>query len=237
MSRKPVGVGHCPARDLETSETFETVVIDPEVTLGGYMRKHDRAAAFSGRDGEPYSVAIWVDDEPDARERAHEDRGRANYHGTWDGMSGVRFGNEGYRGGLRATALLTIERIDERFSLARVVKACDQVEIGDYLAPVTIPDLPTPTATGAHDYDDRAMVLFGRDLRQTFGDGDILSINRGSSHGVTPGMRFALYHSVVLGVMLVMTVAFLPGGIAAAGIGVLRCLKQIGRSGCHRSAR
>ncbi len=38
-----------------------------EFTLGGYMQKHERAAAFSGTDGQPYSVAIYVDDEPDAR--------------------------------------------------------------------------------------------------------------------------------------------------------------------------
>jgi hypothetical protein len=38
-----------------------------EFTLGGYMRKHDRAAAFSGSDGHPYSVAIYVEEEPDVR--------------------------------------------------------------------------------------------------------------------------------------------------------------------------
>jgi hypothetical protein len=38
-----------------------------EFTLGGYMRKHDRAAAFSGSDGRAYSVAIYVEDEPDLR--------------------------------------------------------------------------------------------------------------------------------------------------------------------------
>lgn len=38
-----------------------------EFTLGGYMRKHDRAAAFSGSDGHPYSVAIYVEEEPDLR--------------------------------------------------------------------------------------------------------------------------------------------------------------------------
>ena len=38
-----------------------------EVTLGGYMAKHERAAAFGGNDGQPYSVAIYVDDEPDLR--------------------------------------------------------------------------------------------------------------------------------------------------------------------------
>lgn len=40
-----------------------------EYTLGGYMRQHDRAAAFGGRDGQAYSVAIWVDDAPDERGR------------------------------------------------------------------------------------------------------------------------------------------------------------------------
>jgi hypothetical protein len=38
-----------------------------EFTLGGYMRKHDRAAAFGGSDGRAYSVAIYLDDEPDTR--------------------------------------------------------------------------------------------------------------------------------------------------------------------------
>ena len=38
-----------------------------EFTLGGYMQKHDRAAAFGGSDGRAYSVAVYVDDEPDLR--------------------------------------------------------------------------------------------------------------------------------------------------------------------------
>jgi hypothetical protein len=33
------------------------------------MAQHDRAAAFGGSDGHAYSVAIWVDDEPDERGR------------------------------------------------------------------------------------------------------------------------------------------------------------------------
>lgn len=43
--------------------------LDPEVTLGGYMEKHGRAAAFGGSDGQAYSVGMWVDDEADARGR------------------------------------------------------------------------------------------------------------------------------------------------------------------------
>jgi hypothetical protein len=33
------------------------------------MRKHDRAAAFGGSDGHAYSVALYVDDQPDDRGR------------------------------------------------------------------------------------------------------------------------------------------------------------------------
>lgn len=38
-----------------------------ELTLGGYMAKHERAAAFGGSDGHAYSVALYVDETPDAR--------------------------------------------------------------------------------------------------------------------------------------------------------------------------
>ncbi len=40
-----------------------------EVTLGGYMARHDRAAAFTGHDGNPYSVGIYIEEEPDDRGR------------------------------------------------------------------------------------------------------------------------------------------------------------------------
>jgi len=40
-----------------------------EVTLGGYMDRHGRAAAFGGSDGHAYSVGLYVDDAPDARGR------------------------------------------------------------------------------------------------------------------------------------------------------------------------
>jgi hypothetical protein len=36
-----------------------------EATLGGYMARHGRAAAFGGSDGHAYSVGVYVDDETD----------------------------------------------------------------------------------------------------------------------------------------------------------------------------
>lgn len=40
-----------------------------EATLGGYMQKHDRAAAFAGQDGQAYSVGIHLEEQPDERGR------------------------------------------------------------------------------------------------------------------------------------------------------------------------
>jgi hypothetical protein len=40
-----------------------------ESTLGGYLIKHSRPPAFAGPDGHSYSVAVMVDDEPDAEGR------------------------------------------------------------------------------------------------------------------------------------------------------------------------
>ena len=42
---------------------------DPEVTLGGYLKKHERAPAFAGSDGRAYSVEIWVDEVEEGGER------------------------------------------------------------------------------------------------------------------------------------------------------------------------
>jgi hypothetical protein len=122
------------------------------------------------------------------------DRGREGYNGAKPGQNGVLFGRSGYYGGVRSTAVLAVERIDARFALARVVKACDQVEVGDLLEPAVLAPLPAAAAMGPEDFDVRAMVMFGRDLRETFGDGDVLSIDQGSAHGILPGTRFSIYH-------------------------------------------
>lgn len=38
-----------------------------ELTLGGYMALHGRAAAFGGSDGQAYSVGLVADEDPDER--------------------------------------------------------------------------------------------------------------------------------------------------------------------------
>lgn len=40
--------------------------MNDDTTLGGYQDVHDRPPAFEGPDGRAYSVAVYVDDAPDA---------------------------------------------------------------------------------------------------------------------------------------------------------------------------
>lgn len=43
--------------------------MEPDATLGGYFKLHSRPPAFGGSDGKAYSVAIYVDDQPDEQGR------------------------------------------------------------------------------------------------------------------------------------------------------------------------
>lgn len=110
---------------------------------------------------------------------------------------------EGY-GDLRIAGWMTIRALDEVNALAQIDFACDPIETGDLLEEYFAPTLPTSaTAMDAPDFSDRASVLFGVDNRVLFGDGDLLSIDRGTLHGVAPGARFALYRDRHNGMPLV----------------------------------
>jgi hypothetical protein len=66
--------------------------------------------------------------------------------------------------------------------------------VGDYLEPFVM-----PTVTKANgpilkpERDNYARIMFGTDLRRTFGKGDFFLVDRGSDHGVAPGDRFVVY--------------------------------------------
>lgn len=61
----------------------------PWITLGGYMAKHERAAAFGGSDGHAYSCAIYTAEEPDSRGRF----GAALLFIRWDATGGNPVGH------------------------------------------------------------------------------------------------------------------------------------------------
>jgi len=100
---------------------------------------------------------------------------------------------EGY-GGLRVTGFVTVTAINQWNALADVNFACDAIQPGDYLEPFVDTDLPRSAAENLYpDFNDRAQILFGADNRILVGEGDVVSIDRGSAQGVTVGARFAIY--------------------------------------------
>ena len=95
---------------------------------------------------------------------------------------------------IRTAGWVEVYAVDETMSLATVAHACDTVEVGDYLEPFVLPQVPTaesPLAPAQRGNYGR--VMMGQDRRRSFANGDYLTINRGSDHGVTPGTRFVLY--------------------------------------------
>jgi hypothetical protein len=84
--------------------------------------------------------------------------------------------------------------IEKDMSLATVVHACDTMEVGDYLEPFVMPTVTQPTAQILKpERDNYARIMFGTDLRRTFGKGDYFIIDRGTDHGLVAGDRFVVY--------------------------------------------
>ena len=100
---------------------------------------------------------------------------------------------EGY-GAVTTVGWVTITATDQYNALANVDFSCMPLIPGDYLEAYSEPVLPvSATAMVAPDFTDRASILQGNDSKVSFGDGDTLSIDRGTTHGVVAGARFAIY--------------------------------------------
>lgn len=109
-------------------------------------------------------------------------------------------------GSIRTTGWLTVIAADEHSALARIDYACLAVEAGDYLDPFVEAALPERVMVeGRPDFSDLARVIFGVDRRETFGGGDVLSIDRGSAHGLALGTRVAFYRDRRNGTPLIET--------------------------------
>jgi hypothetical protein len=89
---------------------------------------------------------------------------------------------------------LTVVSADSQFALARVDQSCLAIEAGDYLEPYVEPALPVAVGDSGHtDFSDLGRVLLGAFRRSSFGAGDVLSVDRGSSQGIAIGTRVAFY--------------------------------------------
>lgn len=105
---------------------------------------------------------------------------------------------------VRTTGWMTVVAADEHSALARVDYACTGVAAGDYLETYAEPVLPAEVAAaGPTEFSNLGRVLFGVDRRESFGAGDILSIDRGTAQGLTNGTRVAFYRDRQNGTPLV----------------------------------
>ena len=97
-------------------------------------------------------------------------------------------------GVIRTTGWLRVYAVDGAMSLATIEHACDAVEVGDYLEPFVLPQVPTVSEDKPKaERDNYARVMPGTDRRRSFAKGDFFVIDRGTSQGVTPGAQFVVY--------------------------------------------
>ena len=97
-------------------------------------------------------------------------------------------------GMIRTAGWLRVYAVDEAMSLATVEHACDSIEVGDYLEPFVLPQMPPVSNDKPKaERDNYARVMAGVDRRRSFAKGDFFTIDRGSSQGVSPGTQFVIY--------------------------------------------
>jgi hypothetical protein len=114
---------------------------------------------------------------------------------------------EGF-GAIRTAGWVTVTAVNEWNARATVDYACDGIRAGDYLEAYTPPTLPaSATEMLKPDFSERASILRGADTREMFGDGDVFNFDRGTAHGVTTGMRFAVYRDHRDGLMPLVYIA------------------------------
>ena len=95
---------------------------------------------------------------------------------------------------VRTTGWLRVWAVDPAMSLATVEHACETIDVGDYLEPFVLPQMPAVSTENLKpEKDNYGHVAFGIDRRQAFAKGDFFVLDRGSAQGITPGARFVVF--------------------------------------------
>lgn len=97
---------------------------------------------------------------------------------------------------IRTVGWVRVYAVEDTMSLVTVTHGCDTIEVGDYLEPFVLPQLPpTSEVRSKPERDNYGEVLMGTDRRTSFGERDYVVINRGSQDGITPGMNLVFYRN------------------------------------------
>jgi hypothetical protein len=96
---------------------------------------------------------------------------------------------------VRTAGWIKVYAVDPKMSLATVTHACDSIEIGDYLEPFSVPQVPVASTTRNKPEKNYGRVLPGKDLRRIFAEGDYFVLDRGADQGIKPGSQFVVYRN------------------------------------------
>jgi hypothetical protein len=89
---------------------------------------------------------------------------------------------------------LTIVEAKADTSVARIAEACDGINAGDYLDPLTVTPAVAARAAGSPDFARPAHIILADDRRQLgAGGGSLMVIDRGTDHGLRAGQRVTLF--------------------------------------------
>ena len=95
---------------------------------------------------------------------------------------------------IRTAGWVRVYAVDNKMSLVTVSHACDTLDIGDYLGPFVLPEVPAPDANPPKQQrENYGHVMLGTDRRTSFAKDDFFVMDRGSDHGVTVGERVIIY--------------------------------------------
>lgn len=95
---------------------------------------------------------------------------------------------------IRTAGWIKVYAVDDTLSLATISYACDTIQADDYLEPLVLPTVPTAASNRPKaQRGNYGVILMGADRRTSFGKGDLMIVDRGSDHGVTPGTQFVIY--------------------------------------------
>src|SRR5215813_7580122 len=87
---------------------------------------------------------------------------------------------------IRTVGWVRVYAVDETMSLVTVSHACDTINVGDYLEPFSVPQVPVADANPAKPQrGNYSRVMVGTDRRTSFGTGDFFLMDHGSDHGIT----------------------------------------------------
>jgi len=102
--------------------------------------------------------------------------------------------------GSRTGGWIRIVAVNESTAIASFEHVCGPVMANDYLEPFVAPVVPPGAdrdeTPGEPDFNDMGQVVTGDEGRDTAATGDFVLIDRGSQHGMAPGVRVALFRGL-----------------------------------------